>query len=142
MNVSRILSIKGRRIETIRPEASLADAIDLLSAKGIGAVVVTDTNGTVCGILSERDIVRALARHRDALSSRCAQHMTAHVVTCTPDMMIGEVMEEMTRGRFRHMPVIEHGKLIGIVSIGDVVKHRLEDIEAESRAMRDYIATA
>lgn len=142
MNVSRILSIKGSRVETIRPEASLTAAIDLLAAKGIGAVVVTDSQNKICGILSERDIVRALARHRDALSSQCASHMTEHVVTCTPRMMIGEVMEEMTRGRFRHMPVIEHGQLIGIVSIGDVVKYRLEDIEAESRAMRNYIATA
>ena len=142
MNVNRILSIKGRRVETISPESSLADAIDLLSAKGIGAVVVTDHDGSLRGILSERDIVRALARQRDALSTRVALHMTPHVVTCTPDMMVGEVMDEMTRGRFRHMPVIEHGKLIGIISIGDVVKNRLEDIEAESRAMRDYIATA
>lgn len=142
MNVNRILSVKGRRVETIRPESTLADAIDLLSAKGIGAVVVTDHDDTLRGILSERDIVRALSRHRDALSSRVALHMTPHVVTCTPDMMIGEVMEEMTRGRFRHMPVIEQGKLTGIISIGDVVKHRLQDIEAESRAMRDYIATA
>lgn len=142
MNVNRILSIKGRRVETIRPESSLAEAIDLLAAKGIGAVVVTDSRGTILGILSERDIVRALAQHRDAMMTRCATHMTSRVVTCTPDMLVGEVMDEMTRGRFRHMPVVEHGQLIGIISIGDVVKHRLEDIEAESRAMRDYIATA
>lgn len=142
MNVNRILSIKGRRVEAIRPEASLADAIDLLSAKSIGAIVVTDIDGSLCGILSERDIVRALSHHRDALGTRVALHMTSQVVTCTPEMLIGEVMDEMTRGRFRHMPVLEHGKLIGIISIGDVVKHRLEDIEAESRAMRDYIATA
>lgn len=141
MNVKLILSRKGHRVETIRPESRLIDAIDMLAAKGIGAVVVTDAQEKVCGILSERDIVRALASRRDALDSHCAQHMTSHVITCSPEMLIGDVMEEMSRGRFRHMPVIEHGNLIGIVSIGDVVKHRLENIEAESRAMRDYIAT-
>ena len=142
MSILRILSSKGHYVETIAPLSTLADAIHKLALNRIGAVLVTDVDGAILGILSERDIVRALARGPDVLAEHVLAHMTARVVTCGPNTGLTEVMDEMTRGRFRHMPVVDQGKLIGIISIGDVVKHRLAEIEAETRAMRDYIATA
>lgn len=94
------------------------------------------------GILSERDIVRAVAAGPAALDDAVSKHMTERVITCAPDMLIYDVMDMMTAGRFRHLPVIAHDRLAGLISIGDVVKFRVAEIEAETRAMRDYIATA
>ena len=141
--VSHILALKGRDVETVAPGRTIGEVVAILAAKRIGAVVVTDADDTVLGILSERDVVRLLAgTGTDALGDPVTAHMTARVVTCGPEMRIVEVMEQMTSARFRHVPVMEDGRLAGIVSIGDLVKHRLAEIEAEHQALRDYIATA
>jgi CBS domain-containing protein len=143
MTVKAILSRKGSAVVTIAPAASLADAAKLLSSHRIGAVIVTDLEGRVIGVLSERDIVRALAdRGAAALDLGVEQTMTRRVVTTVEADTVGEIMERMTAGKFRHIPVVEDGRLIGVVSIGDVVKYRLEEIERETNAMRDYILTA
>jgi CBS domain-containing protein len=143
MTVEHILRAKGRNVVTIEPELTLAQAAQLLSERRIGAVIVGNTFRPVLGILSERDIVHALAaRGPAALDEPVSRSMTEKVVTCTGAAAINEVMELMTDGKFRHVPVVENGRLNGIVSIGDIVKHRLAEVEAETRAMRDYIATA
>ncbi len=142
MNVRHILEQKGQEVVTISVRHTLAEATRLLAERRIGAVVVAGPAGEVLGILSERDIVRALARGAEALQAPVADHMTEKVITCTPETAVPDLMEEMTRGRFRHLPVVVGGRLVGIVSIGDVVKHRLAEIEAETNAMREYIATA
>jgi CBS domain-containing protein len=143
MTVKAILSRKGSAVVTIAPAASLAEAAKLLSTHRIGAVIVTDPDARVIGVLSERDIVRALAdRGAAALELRVEQAMTRRVVTAGEADTVGEIMERMTAGKFRHIPVVENDRLAGVVSIGDVVKYRLEEIERESNAMRDYILTA
>ncbi|KMO40630.1 inosine-5-monophosphate dehydrogenase [Methylobacterium tarhaniae] len=143
MTVARILSQKGRTVVTVQPHRTLAEAAALLTEKGIGALVVSDAGQTVLGMLSERDIIRAVVRGGGAaLDAPVSRHMTAKVVSCTRTAAIDEVMELMTDGRFRHVPVVEDGRLVGLVSIGDVVKHRIESVEAEHRALREYIATA
>jgi len=143
MTVEHILLTKGRDVATIEPTVTLAEAARILSERRIGAVVVSDVFRPVVGILSERDIVRAVAaRGTSALDEAVSTFMTEKVVTCTGQAAINEIMELMTDGKFRHVPVVEGGRLAGIVSIGDIVKHRLAEIEAETRAMRDYIATA
>ena len=143
MTVDHILLSKGRSVVTIEPDRTLAEATHLLSERKIGAVLVSDAFRPVLGILSERDIVRAIAEHGPgALSEPVSRFMTEKVITCTGHSGINELMEMMTDGKFRHVPVVEGGRLAGIVSIGDIVKHRLAEVEAESQAMREYIATA
>ncbi|NIX76603.1 CBS domain-containing protein [Microvirga terricola] len=143
MDVDTILSIKGRRVATIEPSRTLAEAARALSDMKIGALLVSDGNHPVVGIISERDIVRAVAAHGSgALDQAISFFMTEKVVTCTGRTAVTAVMEAMTEGKFRHIPVLEHGEVAGIVSIGDVVKHRLAEIEAEAQAIKDYIATA
>lgn len=143
MTVQSILKIKGNDILTVTPSHTLRDVVALLNTHKIGAVIVTGVEQAVLGILSERDIVRALATgSTDVLSETVAQHMTSKVMTCKQTTPISSVMEMMTAGKFRHVPVVEHERLIGIISIGDVVKKRLADIEAEHDALRQYIATA
>ncbi|MEN5080866.1 CBS domain-containing protein [Bosea sp. TWI1241] len=143
MNVANILGNKGREVVAVQPHRTLGEAVRTLADKRIGAVVVTDADGSLHGILSERDIIRALgAGGAEALHTPVSRAMTGKVVTCRPETSIDELMEIMTVGRFRHVPVVENGRLAGIVSIGDVVKHRVAQIEAESQAMRDYIAMA
>lgn len=143
MSVKTILSTKGSEVITIGPNATLEDAIAILTRHRIGAVVVLGADQRVIGILSERDIVRALAdRSAAALKEPLAQTMTRVVVTCGEGDTISEIMERMTRGRFRHVPVLEQDRLVGIISIGDVVKQRLGEMERESEALRDYIQTA
>jgi CBS domain-containing protein len=143
MTVSKIVATKDHDVVTARPHRTLQEVAATLAERGIGAVVVTDAAGTIKGILSERDIVKAIARGGPAaLGDPVSRHMTETVVTCVEADLIVDVMERMTRGRFRHMPVEEHGRLAGIVSIGDIVKHRLAETEAESQAMRDYIQMA
>jgi CBS domain-containing protein len=143
MNVKTILAAKGGDIIAIEPTANLAAAAKLLSAHKIGAVVIRGAGGRLAGILSERDIVRALSEHSaEALALSVAQVMTRNVATCNEDETISSIMERMTAGKFRHMPVVTKGELTGLVSIGDVVKQRVEEIEGESEAMRDYIRTA
>src|SRR5476651_832601 len=143
MIVKNILAGKRGDVVTIEPTADLAAAVKLLTEHHIGAVVVLGADQRVIGILSERDVVRALAEHgATVLSEPVSQVMTRDVKTCTEDDTIGDLMGRMTTGKFRHMPVVQQGKLIGIVSIGDVVKNRVEEIEHESKALRDYIQTA
>jgi CBS domain-containing protein len=143
MNVKAILAAKGGDIVSIEPTATLAEAAKLLAARRIGAVVIRGAGGRLAGILSERDIVRAVAEHdAAALQLTVGQVMTREVETCGEDATIAGIMERMTAGKFRHMPVVEKGRLIGLVSIGDVVKQRVEEIEGESEALRDYIRSA
>ena len=143
MNVREILSVKGKDVVTIEPNTNLAAAAKLLAERRIGALVVTGPAGRVVGILSERDIVQVLAaRGIAALETPIAEVMTRKVTTCNPADTIGSIMESMTAGKFRHVPVVEQGRLTGIISIGDVVKHRLKEMEHEQAALRDYIQTA
>jgi len=143
MTVSIILADKGREVATIEPAATLKSAIALLAQKRIGAVLVLGADNRIVGILSERDIVRAVAQAgAAALDEPVSQSMTRKVSTCTENETIASLMERMTVGKFRHLPVVDQGRLVGIVSIGDVVKHRLQDMERDSAAMRDYILTA
>ncbi|MCA0419179.1 CBS domain-containing protein [Bosea beijingensis] len=143
MNVEQLLSGKGHDVISVQPHRTLAEAIRTLSEKRIGAVVVMGADGALVGILSERDIIRALGElGASALESAVSRSMTSKVVTCRPQTSVDELMEIMTTGRFRHVPVVENGRVTGLVSIGDVVKHRVAAIEAESKAMRDYIAMA
>ncbi len=143
MIVDRILSLKGREVVTVDPGRTLAEAAKILSERRIGALLVSDGRQPVSGIVSERDIVRALAeRGAQALDEPVSRFMTAKVVTCTGQTSVNDLMELMTQQKFRHVPVVEGGSLAGIISIGDVVKVRVEEIEAEAQAIRDYIATA
>ena len=142
MSVARILASKGKAVHTIAPHRTLLEAARSLGEKRIGALVVTGADGEVLGILSERDIVRTLVAGIGALDDAVSKHMTADVVMCRPQTSLHELMEQMTIGRFRHVPVLEGEHLAGLVSIGDAVKLRLAEMEAESQAMRDYIATA
>ena len=143
MNVKAILAAKklGGDIISIEPTADLATAAKLLSKHRIGSVVILGAGEHLVGILSERDIVRALSEQgAGALALPVGQVMTRDVATCGEDDTVASIMERMTAGRFRHMPVVANGRLVGLISIGDVVKLRVEEIEAESEAMRDYIA--
>jgi CBS domain-containing protein len=143
VTVHAILSRKGADVVTIEPNATVAQAAKVLSERRIGAVVVTGADRRVVGILSERDIVRALgAQGAQVLETAVADMMTRKVVTCTQQDTLAELMEQMTQGKFRHVPVVDQGQLVGIISIGDVVKSRLEEMESESAAMREYIRTA
>jgi CBS domain-containing protein len=143
MTVKTIISRKGSDVLTIEPTATLAAAVKLLAERRIGAVVITGADKQVVGILSERDIVRAVAgRGPASLDEQVGQVMTRNVVTCTADQTIPSLMERMTQHKFRHLPVVEDGRLAGIVSIGDVVKYRLEEMERESSALKEYILTA
>ncbi len=141
MTVAAMLSEKGREVVTTSAAASIAGAIDTLAEHKIGALVVVDENDRIAGIISERDVVRALAgQHGEILSAPISTVMTRAVVTCGEGETINEVMKRMTRGRFRHLPVVENGRLTGIISIGDVVRARIEQVEREADDMRAYIA--
>jgi len=143
MTVKAIMSRKGSDVLTIEPTATLAAAVQLLAERRIGAVVITGPDGQVIGILSERDIVRAIAsRGPAALDEAVGQVMTRKVLTCAEADTVSSLMERMTAGKFRHLPVVDRGRLTGIVSIGDIVKHRLAEMEHESSALREYILTA
>lgn len=143
MSVELILAGKGHGVVTVRPDQTLAEAAETLNRHRIGAAVVVDGDGGVLGIISERDMVRAVAESgAKALEDPLSRRMTEKVVTCTSHTGIDQLMGLMTEGKFRHIPVVEAGRLTGIVSIGDIVKHRLADVEAERQALHDYIATA
>jgi CBS domain-containing protein len=143
MTVAAILAEKGREVVTVGPTATVAETVQLLADHRIGAAIVTDRSGRILGIVSERDIVAALAESgAEALDREVRSVMTTRVVTCSERDTINEVMTRMTRGRFRHMPVVENGRMVGVISIGDVVKRRIEDVEREAEEMRLYIATA
>jgi CBS domain-containing protein len=143
MTVKTLLSGKRAGVITVEPTAHLEDGVRILVENRIGAVIVTGPDQRVAGILSERDIVRSLAeRGPSVLAEPVGQVMTRKVVTCSETDSVVEIMERMTEGKFRHVPVIDRGRLIGVVSIGDVVKHRLGEMERESTALREYILTA
>ena len=140
MNVALILRQKGRAVTTVSPGATLLEVADKLAAKRIGAIVVIGVRGEVAGIVSERDIIRALATvGATCLTQPVAEIMTRQVVTCRETDTLDELMAMMTARRFRHLPVVTDGALVGIVSIGDVVKHHVAEVEMEATAMRDYI---
>jgi CBS domain-containing protein len=143
MTVKAILEAKGGSVITIEPTASLEEAAKILAERRIGALVVTGPEQRVVGIVSERDIVAMLAaRGCHALDVPLTAVMTRKVTTCSPTDTISTIMERMTAGKFRHVPVVEEGRLTGIISIGDVVKYRLQQMENEQNALRDYIQTA
>ncbi len=140
MFVSDILAQKGGLVFTVTPGTSVAQLSQQLSTRRIGSVLVLDGEGSVTGIVSERDLVRAMASHgAKAMELEARQVMTREVVTCDPDDSIDQVMQTMTSGRFRHLPVVRHGELLGLVSIGDVVKARLEETKHETEALKAYI---
>lgn len=142
MIVAQMLKGKGDQVVTIRPEETVAAAAKLLAQHRIGAIVVSTGDRTIAGILSERDIVRNLAVNGAALLQMPVRDlMTTKVVTCRANDTINELMAMMSQGRFRHVPVVEHGRLIGIISIGDVVKARVAEIETEAQALREYITS-
>jgi CBS domain-containing protein len=143
MTVQAILSGKGDDVVTADPNATLGEAVRILATRRIGALVVTGADRRIVGILSERDVVRVLGeKGPSARDTPIAEVMTRKVTTCSMRDTIAELMERMTEGKFRHVPVVEDGRLAGIVSIGDVVKWRVHEIEDESAALRDYIQTA
>ncbi len=143
MTVKTILSAKGGDVISIEPTATLETAVKTLTKHKIGALLVLGPDRRMIGILSERDVVRVLGEQgAGALTKPLSQVMTRKVVTCGPTETVGTIMERMTTGKFRHVPVIEQDQVVGIISIGDVVKHRLHEMEQESAALRDYIQTA
>lgn len=142
MDVSDILKDKGSDVVALAADDSVADAVALLANHYIGSVVVRDTSGGIAGIVSERDVVRSLHEHGAAvLGKTVGELMTTDVVTCGKHDPIAGIMAMMTAHRFRHVPVVEDGKLAGIISIGDVVRSRIEEAQAEVDALRQYILT-
>lgn len=140
MKVADILQTKGSDIVSMRPDDPVAAAVALMARNRIGAVLVIDETDTVRGILSERDIVKSLHQHRaEILDKRVGDLMTREVITCAPEDEIAAIMGMMTSQRFRHVPVIKDGALVGIISIGDVVKSRIAEAESEVDALRRYI---
>lgn len=138
MRIADILRNKGSEVVTIRSDATVNDLLDLLTERRIGAVVVSDVEGEIAGIVSERDIVRQV-RNLTTQQDTVAQIMTTDVVTCTVEEEIEDLAQTMTDRRFRHLPVVEEGRLIGIVSIGDVVKGRLDDLQYERDHLQAYV---
>ena len=142
MKVQAMLNAKsgGTQVATIRTDITIDAAIAVLKEKKIGALVVSDDGRQIAGILSERDVVRALADEGGSLLEKpVSSIMTSEVKTTDPSAKIDDVMSEMTRSRIRHLPVVQDGALCGLVSIGDVVKHRLEELESETSVLRDFI---
>lgn len=143
MNVSAILKVKGNNVITVKPGTSVADVVRLLAEKRIGAVVVSADRFHAEGILSERDIVASLAACGSAtLDKQAHELMTARITTCAPRDELADLMAVMTNKRIRHLPVVENGTVCGIISIGDVVKWRVQEIEREADALRAYVAQA
>lgn len=139
VRVGQILASKGRDVATVAPTASVLDAARVLAVKKIGALVVTEDGSTVAGILSERDVVRLIGSSNPDLEASVATVMTAAVTVCTEDDTVDGLMKIMTDGRFRHMPVVTDGRLAGMISIGDVVKSRTQELETEADALKDYV---
>jgi CBS domain-containing protein len=143
MKVSDILKSKGTEVMTVKPGETIGTLSHRLRMARVGALVVSENGRTVDGIVSERDVVRCLAeRGADCMGVPVTSVMTKRVVTCAPDSNVAEVAKTMTANRMRHIPVVEGGRLAGIVSIGDVVKHRLEDLELETNVLRDVYQAA
>ncbi len=139
MQVAEILRLKGTHTATIRPDESVGRAVEILREHGYGALVVSSDRSTIEGIVSERDIVRALGLRSDLLDLPVAQIMTTPVITCGPDDRIEQLMALMTEKRIRHLPVDIDGRLSGLVSIGDVVKYRVSELETEAQMLQEYI---
>jgi CBS domain-containing protein len=141
MTIAAMLKHKGNDVASVRPEATIADVVEVLAARRIGAVLVQDPDRTTLGILSERDIVRGMAQWgKETLDMPAERLMTRAIQTASPGTTIDKAMEIMTAGRFRHLPVLEHGRLVGIVSIGDVVNAKLRDQANEMDNLKAYIA--
>lgn len=143
MNVATILKSKGRAVSTARSDATLLDVSSKLAAKKIGCIVIIGDHGRIAGIMSERDVIRAISEAGPAaLHEPVERFMTQAVQTCHESTTLDELMERMTQGRFRHLPVVDDSEaLVGIISIGDVVKHHVAEVEMEVSAMRGYLAT-
>jgi CBS domain-containing protein len=142
MSVAALLGSKGSNVITVAPDAPVLEVIRILAENKIGSVLILDDGGAIAGIVSERDIVHGMAATgAGLLEAPVSSIMTSEVVTCLSTDSVIHIMEKMTRGRFRHVPVIDEARLIGIVSIGDVVKHRIAEVESDVSAMRSYIAT-
>lgn len=142
MNVAGMLKSKGSEIVTANRSQTLHEIASTLAARKIGAILVTDPAGALIGIFSERDLVRAIAVNgAGALNEAIGAYMTKDVITCAMEDTVVDLMAKMTEGRFRHLPVVKDGRLCGVISIGDVVKRRIEETEHEVEAMRDYIAS-
>jgi CBS domain-containing protein len=143
MNVEQILASKGREVRTIKPGASLEEALHRLRADRIGSLVVSENETHLIGIISDRDILNAIADHgTKVLGETVASAMTEKVFTCSCADRVSAIMALMTSRRIRHIPVVERdGQLAGMISIGDVVKHRLDEIQGEAEALREYIAS-
>ena len=143
MTVRKILDDKSGDVLLATADATIAVTVAAMCARGVGSAVVVDAGGMPVGILTERDVLREFARHGDKLGMKTTGDlMSSPVQTTTPDASIQSVMQQMTRHRFRHVPVVDGGRLVGIISIGDVVKARLQETEAEAESMRQYIATS
>ena len=142
MSVESILKSKGVEVFAVGAADTVATAVQMLGTRNVGAVIVKDGDGRVAGILSERDVVRRLSKEGPAVLDRpVSACMTPNPYTCTRATTIDELMAEMTAKRIRHMPVVENGALVGVVSIGDVVKRKIESAEQEAAALKDYIAS-
>jgi len=140
MQVGQIIRRKDADIASVAPGTAITEVAAMLQDRGIGAAVVLDDGGKLAGIVSERDIVHALAEHHDAIAERTAGDlMTTEVQTCKPAHEINDVMRVMTQKRFRHLPVMDGGKLIGVISIGDAVKSRIEELENERNALESFV---
>ena len=142
MIVSQILKSKGSQVHTVSKKTSIIEVACLLASKRIGATVIIDQNRSVEGIISERDIVRGLAKYgAKVLDMPVEDLMTKNVITRGVESQIDELRREMTNSRIRHLPILDNGKLVGLISIGDVVKNRVEELQAEGDMLRKYIAT-
>ena len=140
MKIAAILDTKGHTVHSVLPWHTVLDVVERLGKLGVGAVLVCDENKSIRGIVSERDIVRALRRHGAALLTMpVSEVMTRHVETCEPDESVAHAMARMTAGRYRHLPVLSGGRLVGMVSIGDLVKNRLREMEMETGVLRDAV---
>ncbi len=142
MKVAQILADKGDMVVTVRADGRVRDAVDSLNSHNIGAVVVVGADGAIAGILSERDVVRRLSSDgAEAVDMPITECMTPNPFTCVSSATLDEIMGVMTEKRIRHLPVVEDGRLRGVVSIGDIVKRKIETVEKEAAALKDYIAS-
>lgn len=143
MHVSTIIGEKGNAVYTVEPGQMISDTIELLCNRKIGAAVVVENGQTVCGVISERDIIRGLRKDGSSMMSRpVSDYMTSDVITVSPSDSVDHLMGLFTRRRIRHLPVLDNGRLSGVISIGDVVKFRLAEVESEANALKSYIANA
>lgn len=142
MKAKHILQSKGADVFAVSPDDSIAVAVSLLNEKNIGAVIVRGKSDEVVGILSERDVVRRLGKNgAEAMALRVSDCMTANPFTCAPDATVEELMAKMTEKRIRHLPVTQDGRVVGVISIGDVVKRKIEETEREAAALKEYISS-